>query len=69
MMHHLPCVIEFSAILVVVYFHRLKINHESHEFMLESGTIANISIVITGKDRMQICVGLVNTYNKDYFIN
>ncbi len=24
-----------------VYFHRLKINHESHEFILDPGTVAN----------------------------
>jgi hypothetical protein len=24
-----------------VYFRRLKINHDSHEFILESGTVAN----------------------------
>jgi hypothetical protein len=41
MMCHLPRIIEFSAILIVVYFHRLKINHESHKFILESGTVAN----------------------------
>ncbi len=69
MMRHLPRVIEFNAILVVVYFQRLKINHESHEFMLESNTIANIYILITGIDCMQICVGLVNMYNKGYLIN
>jgi hypothetical protein len=28
-------------ILTVVYVHRLKINHDSHEFILESGTVAN----------------------------
>jgi hypothetical protein len=28
-------------ILINVYFRRLKINHESHEFILESGTVAN----------------------------
>jgi hypothetical protein len=28
-------------ILTDVYFHRLKINHDSHEFILESGTVAN----------------------------
>jgi hypothetical protein len=27
--------------MIVVYFRRLKINHDSHEFILESGTIAN----------------------------
>ncbi len=32
---------ELSAILTVVYFHRLRINHDSHQFILESGTIAN----------------------------
>ncbi len=30
-----------STILTVVYFHRLEINHDSHEFTLEPGTIAN----------------------------
>ncbi len=29
------------TLLIAVYFHRLKINHESHEFILESGTITN----------------------------
>jgi hypothetical protein len=28
-------------ILIGVYFRRLKINHDSHEFILESGTVAN----------------------------
>jgi hypothetical protein len=28
-------------ILNGVYFRRLKINHDSHEFILESGTVAN----------------------------
>jgi uncharacterized paraquat-inducible protein A len=28
-------------ILIVVYFRRLKINQDSHEFILESGTVAN----------------------------
>jgi hypothetical protein len=41
-MHCSPRIIELSAILIIVYFHRLKINHESHEFILESGTIANL---------------------------
>ncbi len=34
-------IIKLRAKLIVVYFHRLKINHESHEFILESRTIAN----------------------------
>jgi hypothetical protein len=34
-MHYLPRIIELSAILIVVHFHRLKINHDSHEFILE----------------------------------
>ncbi len=29
------------AILIDFYFHRLKINHDSHEFILEFGTVAN----------------------------
>ncbi len=29
------------AILIGVYFCRLKVNHDTHEFILESGTIAN----------------------------
>jgi hypothetical protein len=29
------------AILTDVYFYRLKINHDSHEFILESGTVVN----------------------------
>jgi hypothetical protein len=28
-------------ILISVNFHRLKINHDTHEFILESGTIMN----------------------------
>ncbi len=28
-------------ILIGVYFRRLKINHDSHDFILESGTVAN----------------------------
>jgi hypothetical protein len=32
------------AILTDVNFHRLKMNHDSHEFILESGTIANTYI-------------------------
>jgi hypothetical protein len=35
------------TILTDVYFHRLKINHDSHEFILESGTIANTKVCIT----------------------
>jgi hypothetical protein len=31
--------LELSMILTV-YFHRLKINHDSHEFILESSTVA-----------------------------
>jgi hypothetical protein len=31
-------------ILIGVYFRRLKINHDSHEFILESGTVANKNI-------------------------
>jgi hypothetical protein len=30
----------------VFIFQRLKINHESHEFMLDSGTIVNKKFVI-----------------------
>ncbi len=41
MMRHLLCIIELSAILIVVYFQRLKIIHESHEFLLKSDTVAN----------------------------
>jgi hypothetical protein len=33
-------------ILIGVYFRRLKINHDTHEFILESGTIANSYSVI-----------------------
>jgi hypothetical protein len=32
---------KLSMILIVVYFQRLKINHDSHEFILESGTNTN----------------------------
>jgi hypothetical protein len=28
-------------LLIAVYFRRIKINHDSHEFILESGTVAN----------------------------
>ncbi len=31
------------TVLTVVYCHRLKINHDSQEFILESGTVANIN--------------------------
>jgi hypothetical protein len=41
----LSCILELSTILTVAYFHRLKINHDSHEFILESGTIANTNII------------------------
>jgi hypothetical protein len=30
--------------LIYVYFRRLKINHDSHEFILESGTVANTTV-------------------------
>jgi hypothetical protein len=33
-------------ILTFVYFHRLKINHDSHEFILESSTVANSYYVL-----------------------
>jgi hypothetical protein len=33
--------LELSTILTVVYFHRLKIIHDSHNFILESSTVAN----------------------------
>ncbi len=39
--HYSPCILELSTILTVVYFHRLKINHDSRDFILESGTVAN----------------------------
>jgi hypothetical protein len=29
--------------LTDVYFRRLKINHDTHEFILDSGTVANIN--------------------------
>jgi hypothetical protein len=29
------------GLLIGVYFHRLKINHDSHEFILESSPVAN----------------------------
>jgi hypothetical protein len=32
-------------ILIDVFFYRLKINHDSHEFILESGTVANSNFV------------------------
>ncbi len=37
----ISCIPKLSMILTVVYFHRLKINHDSHEFILESGTVTN----------------------------
>jgi hypothetical protein len=43
--HYLPRILELSTVLTVVYFHRLKINHDSHEFILESGTVGNSYIV------------------------
>ncbi len=33
-------------LLIAVYFSRLKIKHDSHEFLLESGTVANIYHII-----------------------
>jgi hypothetical protein len=38
-------ILELSTKLTVVYFNRLKINHDSHEFILESGTVVNNSKV------------------------
>jgi hypothetical protein len=32
------------SILTDVYFHRLKINHDSHELILESGTVVNSNV-------------------------
>jgi hypothetical protein len=45
---HIPCLYScvqgiWFVILTDVYFRRLKINHDTHEFILESGTIANSS--------------------------
>jgi hypothetical protein len=31
-----------------LFFRRLKINHESHEFILESGTVANTTYILVG---------------------
>jgi hypothetical protein len=36
-------------ILIDVYFRRLKINHDCHEFILESGTVANITHIYCGR--------------------
>jgi hypothetical protein len=33
------------TLLIAVYFLRLKINHDSHEFILESGTVANTTYI------------------------
>jgi hypothetical protein len=39
---HSTChVQELITILIVVYFSQVKINHVSHEFILEFGTVAN----------------------------
>jgi hypothetical protein len=37
------CMYKFfvTVLLQVFFFRRLKINHESHEFILDSGTVAN----------------------------
>jgi hypothetical protein len=44
--HH-DYLVSLNLIIVLtdVYFHRLKINHDAHEFILESGTIANSAYV------------------------
>jgi hypothetical protein len=42
-MHLSSCNIMYSHIMLVFIFGRLKINHDSHEFILESGTVANNS--------------------------
>jgi hypothetical protein len=39
----LSCILELHTIVTVVSFHRLKINHDSHESILESGTVMNTS--------------------------
>jgi hypothetical protein len=44
----IPCPQARLAILIDVYFCRLKINHDSHEFILEFGTIANNASVKGG---------------------
>jgi hypothetical protein len=38
---HSPIQGIWFAILIDVYLRRLKINHDTHEFILESGTVAN----------------------------
>jgi hypothetical protein len=35
----------------VFFFLRLKLNHDSHEFILESGTLANITVILTKRER------------------
>ncbi len=40
------------TLLTAVYFCRLKINHDSHEFILESGTVANKYIAVTNWNKL-----------------
>ncbi len=40
--HDYPVSSHLIIILTDVYFHSLKINHDSHEFILESDTVMNI---------------------------
>jgi hypothetical protein len=42
------------VILIDVYFRRLKINHDSYEFILEFSTVANNSLV-SQKDKNEFC--------------
>jgi hypothetical protein len=46
MLLRLSCILELSVSLTVVYFCRLKINHDSHEFILESGTVVTTIHII-----------------------
>jgi hypothetical protein len=41
----IPCPQAGLAILINVYFRRLKINHDSREFILQSSTVANKNYV------------------------
>ncbi len=44
---NVPCKIsDLIYILTAVYFRRLKINYDSHEFIRESGTVANMTSVL-----------------------
>jgi hypothetical protein len=54
--------LNWITILTIVYFHRLKINHDSHEFILESGTVANNTVQDLWKNKWQTNIGSVNLF-------